>query len=403
MGAVGCVVGASEVTAESVKELVSKLGLTTLAVHGAMNLPDLKGKAPASSPDGAAPGLTLSDGDASMRQALDAAQDAGVDAYIVLANPLVGSPDWADLLAKDSHGNPATEIAPDHPALCPNNAKLLKWLAASVAEVVKTYQPAGVLLNDVSLGPPCNIDALFTCWCKTCEARITELGYDVDRIRIGIMGARSRLEEAGLAPVAFSGRGIGQYLEAVGYDTGLLDWINFRADCVSACLYEIRQAVTGVDGGIRVAVVSKAPTVAMLAGQRRADLTRDASLADIYVPAICGPGSGVLQTIAGHAGAVQAAMPGGSEADAMAFAANVHGYAGMAVPASADEALNSPSPDFLVDSARHELELTMATAGEVPKWPAIDVAGLPAEVVSDVAKLVDETDADGIFYLGVPN
>ena len=29
----------------------------------------------------------------------------------------------------------------------------------------------------VSLGPPCNIDALFTCWCKTCEARTYELGH----------------------------------------------------------------------------------------------------------------------------------------------------------------------------------------------------------------------------------
>ena len=403
MGAVGCVVGASEVTAESVKELVSKLGLTTLAVHGAMNLPGLKGKAPGSSSDGAAPGLKLSDGDASVRQALDVAQDAGVDAYIALANPLAGSPDWADLLAKDSRGNPATDIDPDNPALCPNNSKLLKWLATAAAELVKTYQPAGVLLNDVSLGPPCKIDALFTCGCKVCEARITELGYDSDRIRAGIMGARARLEEAKLAPAGFSGYGIGQYLESVGRDTGLLDWLNFRADCVSACIYEIRQAVAGVDGGVHIAIVSKAPTSAMLAGQRRADLTSDTLLADVYVPAICGPGSGVLQTIAGHAGAVQAAMPGGSEADAMAFATNVHGYGSMAVPASADEILNSPSPDFLVDSARHELELTMATAGEVPKWPAIDVAGLPAGVVTDVAKLVDETNADGIFYLGVPN
>lgn len=403
MGAVGCVVGASDVTAEGVRELVSKLGLTTLAVHGPMNLPDLKGKVPASSADGAAPGLNLSDGDASMRQALDAAQDADVDAYIVLTNPLVGSPDWADLLAKDSHGNPATEIDPDRPALCPNNSKLLKWLAEAAAEAVKTYQPAGVLLNDVSLGPPCKIDALFTCWCKVCEARITELGYDVDRIRVGILGARSRLEEAKLAPVAIGGYGIGQYLESIGYDTGLLDWLNFRADCVSACLYEMRQAVAGVDGGVRVAVVSKAPTAAMLAGQRRADLMRDTSLADVYAPAICGPGSGVLQTIAGHAGAIRAAMDGGTEADAMALAAKVHGYGGLPVPASADEALNSPGPEFLVESARHELELTLAPAGDVPRWPAIDVAGLPNEVVSDVAKLVDESDADGIFYLGVPN
>ena len=403
MGAAGCVISASEVTAEVVRDLVSKLGLTTLAVHGAMNLPDLKGKAPASSPDGSAPGLIISDGDASMRQALDAAQDAGVDAYVVLTNPLVGSPDWTDLLAKDNHGKAATEIDPGHPALCPNNSKLLKWIAEAAAEVVKTYQPAGVLLNDVSLGPPCKIDALFTCWCKVCEARITELGYDVDRIRVGILGARSRLEEAKLTPAAFSSCGIGQCLEAVGYDTGLLDWLNFRADCVSACLYEMRQAVTAVDGGVRVAIVSKAPTVAILSGQRRADLTRDTSLADIYAPAICGPGSGVLQTIAGHSGAIQAAMDGGSEADAMAFAAKVHGYAGLPVPASVDEALNSPSPELLVASARHELELTMAAGGDVPKWPAIDVAGLPAGVVSDVAKLVDESDADGIFYIGVPN
>ena len=403
MGGVGCVVSASEVTAQGVKGLVSRLGLTTLAVRGVMNLPDLKEKAPAASPDGTVPGLKLSGDDAGLRPALDAARDAGVDTYVVLTNPLVGAPDWADLLAKDSRGHAATDIDPDHPALCPNNSKLLKWLAAAAAEIVKTYRPAGVLLQDFSLGPPCKLDALFTCWCDVCEARITELGYDVDRIRIGILGARSRLAEAKLTPAAFNGCGVGQYIEAVGYDTGLLDWLNFRADCVSSCLYEIRQAVAGADGGVRVAIASKAPTVAMLAGQRRTDLTRDTTLADTYVPMICGPGSGVLQTIAGHANVIRAAMDGADEAAAMALSAKVHGYGGLPVPASAEEALTAPSPELLLASARHELELATSSAGDVPTWPAIDTAGLPGGVATEVARLVNESAADGIFYMGVPN
>ncbi len=403
MGGVGCVVNASDVTADAIKGLVDRLGVTVLAVRGAMCLPDLAGKAPASAADGSAPGLRLSDEDAGLAPALDAARSAGIDAYVVLSNPLVGAADWEALLAKDSRGRPATEIDPEHPALCPNNEKLLKWLAAAAAEIVKTYRPAGVLLDDVSLGPPCKLDALFTCWCDTCEARITELGYDVDRIRIGILGARSRIEEATLSPSTCNCPGLGQYVEAIGYDTGLLDWLNFRADCVSSCLYEMRQAFAGADAGVRVAVTSKAPTVAMLAGQRRADLLRDTTLADAYAPIICGPGSGVFQMLAGHAGAIRDAMTDGSEADALALAAKLHGYAGLPLPDSAEALAGSPGADCLLASARHELDLTMTAGGEVPRWPAIDVAGLPADVVKDVAALVEESEADGLFYLGVPS
>jgi len=404
MGAgVGCVVTASDVTTEAVKDLVARLGVTALAVRGTMDLPGSKAKAPVSPVDGSLPGLQLAGDDADLGPALDAARGAGVDPYVVLANPLVGVPDWTGLLAKDSHGRSATEIDAEHPSLCPNNEKLIKWLAAAAAEIVKAYRPAGVLLHDFSLGPPCKLDALFLCWCDVCETRIAELGYDADRIRVGILGARSRLEEAKLTAAAFSGCGAGQFIEAVGYDTGLLDWLNFRADCVSSLLYEVRQAAAGAGGGVCTTVVSKAPTVSMLAGQRRADLLRDTTLADVYAPVICGPGSGVLQTIAGHSDVIRSAMDGADQADAMALSAKLHGYAGLPLPASADEAVNSPSAELLVASAQHELELTMAAGGDVPRWPAIDVAGLPADVVGDVAKLIADSGADGIFYIGVPS
>ena len=401
MGGVGCVVNASDATPEVVKDLADRLGATMLAVRGAVNLPALSGKEPASTADGAAPGVTLSADDAELRRALDAARSAGLDPYLVFANPLVGAPEWTALLAKDSRGHVATEIVPDRPPLCPNNKKLLKWVGDAAGALIETYRPAGVLVDDVSLGPPWTLDALFTCWCDVCEARITELGYDVDRIRVGILGARSRFEEAALSPAAFNGCGIGQYLEAVGYDTGLLDWLNYRADCVSSCLYEIRQALAGADATVRVTIVSKAPTVAMLAGQRRSDLLRDTTLTDLYAPVIAGPGSGVLQTLAGHAESIGAAMAAGSEADAVALAATLHGCAGLPLPESPEELAGTPSAELLIASARHELELTMTARGNVPRWPAIDVSDRPGETVEAVAGLVAGSEADGILYLGV--
>ena len=401
-GSTGCVLRASEASPGMVKSLVSRLGLTTLFVRGAMRLPGLKGKVPAHSADGTVPGLRLADDDSALRSALDAARDCGVDAYLVFSNPLAGAPEWTDLLATDNGGRSAAEIEGDGHVLCPNQPRLLKWLAAAATEAAKTYEPAGVLLDDFSLGAPDKIDTLFMCWCDLCRTQTAELGYDTDRIQVGMQGARSKLGELRTGGSAVRSCGIGQIIDIIGYDTGFLDWLNFRADCVSACLYEVRQALSAADSGLRVGVLTKAPTVSVLAGQRRADTLRDTTLADFSVPLLCGPGAGVAETIAAHARLIGRLLDGIDDAGALELSARVHGYGSLPVPASAEELVRAPGKEFVVASAAHELHLTTAAAGEVPKWPAIAAQGLAAETVAEVAALVNESDADGLVYLGAP-
>ncbi len=397
-GRIGCLLNASETSSEVVSDLASRLGVTSLFVRGAMRLPGLKTKAPASSPDGNAPGLQLTNDDSALRSALDAARGGGTDAYIVLANPLSGASDWSGLLARDNGGRSAAEVDPENPTLCPNRPELMKWLAASAAAVVKTYNPTGVLLDDFSLGSPEKLDTLFMCWCDLCRARAGELGYDPDRIKMGMQGARSKLRQGKLA-LGIKHCGIGQYIEAIGYDTGLLDWLNFRADSVSACLYEVRQAVTGSDSTLQVGVTSKGPTISILAGQRRADLLRDNTIADFYAPLICGPRSGVLTTIAAHAKALQTT----DQADAVALSARLHGYGDLPVDISPEQLAGEPAIELVVASAERELELVMATSGGVPRLPGIDVHGLPGEITAKVAALVNDAGAEGLLYLGVPH
>jgi|GEM_PF-7061785 len=401
-GSTGCVLKASDASPGVVKDLVSRLGLTALFVRGTMRLPGLKGKAPASSADGTVPGLRLAADDSALRSALDAARDCGVDAYLVLSNPLAGAREWADLLATDNGGRSAAEIEGDGHVLCPNQPKLLKWLAAAAAEAVKTYEPAGMLLDDFSLGAPDKPDTLFMCWCDLCRTQTAELGYDTDRIQLGMQGARSKLGGVRAGSSAARGCGIGQIIDIIGYDTGFLDWLNFRADCVSACLYEVRQALAAADTGLRVGVLTKAPTVSVLAGQRRADTSRDTTLADFSVPLLCGPGAGAAETIAAHAQLIGRLFDRIDDAGALELSARVHGYGGLPVPASAEELVRAPGKEFVAASAAHELRLATATGGEVPQWPAISTQGLAAETVAEAAALVNESDADGLVYLGAP-
>jgi len=398
---VGCVLDAADVSADTVEGLASRLGLNALFVRGALAASAVKGKVPVPLSGGRAPGLDLGD-DTALRAAIDAARSAGVDPYLVFSNPLVGSPGWTDLLAKDKSGRPATELDAESPVLCPNHPKLLKWLAAAAEALVKTYRPVGVLLSGFGLGAPERVDTLFLCWCDVCQARMGELGYDSDRVRIGMQGVRTKLLESRPGSAVPTDCGLGQYLEALGYDTGILDWLNFRADSVSACLYEVRQALTGADAGLRVGILSKAPTVGFLAGQRRADLLRDQTIADFHAPVICGTGSGVLSTIAAHAEVIRTTRPATDEADALALAAILHGYHSLPLPGAAEELVRDPGPERLLLSAARELKLAMGGGPAVQRWPAIDVAGLPQDVVAQAAGRIDEAGAAGLVYVGMP-
>lgn len=392
---VGCLLDVGAATDAAVKDAVSRLGASRVFIRGGASGKVLRARAPACSSDGRAPGLTLADDDAPLRAALAFVRKAGAEPYLVLGNPFVGCADWSDLLARDNGGRLSSAVDPEHPWLCPSQPKLLKWAVAATEELARTYKPAGFLCDDLSLGSPEKLETLFLCWCDRCQARAVQLGYDPDRVRVGLQGVRSKLGEKRAAH-GVRRFGLGQFLDAIGYDTGLLDWLNFRADLVSSCLYEVRHAVTGVDSGMRVGVLTKAPTVAFLAAQRRADLVRDTTLADFYAPVVCGHGGRVVETILAHSRALAAALDVGAEAEAVAASASLHGYEGIfdAGPAA--------TPSVVRGSAERELALALAGPGDVPRWPAIDVAGLDAGLVDQVADCVNTSAAEGVLYLGVP-
>jgi hypothetical protein len=392
-----CIINADAVSTGAIRDLVSIHGVQTLCVRGAMSLPS---KAPVAGARVRAPGVQLGDDDRPLREALDAGRDAGADVYLVISQPFQGDKAWTELLATDSGGRTAERVDPDAPVLCPSQPKLMEWLATAAADAAKAYRPTGILFEGFALGSPARLEHLYMCWCEVCRNRVEELGYDLDRIRVGMQGAHSKLEEVGRHLAELEDMGLTQVLEAVGYDTGLLDWLNFRADLVSACLYNQRQAVLSVDSAMRVAISGLAPTVALLAAQRRVDVLRDTTLADVYIPVIAGKASGLLETLAAHATLIQQTGDGLSEADAIARAAEVHGYASVALPGTIAALTECANPDLAAASARRELRLTTAVAGQTPQWPAIDPVGLPPGAAAAIAEQIDQSGADGMTFLG---
>jgi hypothetical protein len=395
---VGCVLNAPAVSGESVRDLVSRFRVSALFVRGAVSLR----ASPPVSGAGRAPGVRLSDDDSELKSALGAAIDAGIDGYVVLSDPFVGAAGWGEFLGVDSAGRKADAVDAAEPVLCPTHPKLIAWLAAAAAEVARIYKPAGILLENYALGRPERIESLFFCWCDRCRAKAEDLGYDEDRIRIGMQGAHSDLEEAGQRLAGLRDVGLVQFIEGIGYDTGLLDWLNYRADLVSAALYEVRQAVSNVDSGVRVGILSRAPSVAILAGQRRADGLRDTTLCDFFAPVIAGESGGVAATIAAYAGMLRDSADALSEADAITLAARLHGYGAVPMPDSLDALTGEPDAACVRAAAARELNLSMAVGGTTPQWPAIDATGLPPGLAAELADAVRETRAEGILFLGVP-
>lgn len=383
---VACVVQVDGDAPANIDAAKSRLGASMVFLSGPMHLPGLRSKMPVRASDNAAPGFEFTEDDSSLKAAIDAARSAGIEVFLVVSNPLVGRSNWTDLLARDNGGRSAAEIDPQRPVLCPNRPKLIKWLRAAVDEAQRTYKPAGFLLQDFALGFPDRLDSLFTCWCETCQNRATELGYDPDRMRLGLQGVRSKLIEARPGIEAVRKVGISQFVEALGYDMGILDWLNFRADSISALLYEIRQTLSSKEG-TQLAVMCKAPTVSGFLGQRRADVVRDTTVADHYLPIVAGVGSGVMQALAVHAGIVRNWLPSLDEKSVSELAAGLLGYSG------------SPD-DFAV--CERELALALAHKSDVRVWPCIDTSGLSASAVARLADSVKASEATGLVYHGVP-
>lgn len=376
---------ASAASPGKIKDLAAKYGLSSIVLTGPMRLGSPAQKPPIPpvvAVDGCLPGVLVGD-DSALTSAIDAVHEAGLDVLLAISDPFKGFPGWSEFFAKDNGGRSSSELNPEQPELCPNRPKLVKWLATAAADIVKTYKPAGLLLKDFHIGAADRIDPFFMCWCQTCRTRAIELGYDADRVGLALQGIRTKLTEGRPSRPALSRPGLGHLIEAIGYDTGIVDWLNFRADSISSCLFEIRKAVTAADPGTRVIVASHAPSVAIFFAQRRDDLLRDTTIADVAAPIVAGKTAGTLTTINLVAQVLGRLVADLDPAAARNAAAMILGH------------MENPTATSV---AERETAFAFSAPTTVPQWAAIDTDGMSDADVSRAASAAASTE--GVLYLG---
>ena len=192
-----------------------------------------------------------------------------------------GFPDAAaaPLLARDPDGVPRTWFGsgcPNQPALRQNHLDL-------IAQLARTGDFAGFMLDGIRFASPNASEGFFTCFCAECAAKADALGIDFERMHQAVAALRGELS-AVASPLANDPRNLVAKLTERG---GVADWLRFRAACIAEHVREVRTSIDAVSREtgrqFQLGAYFFTPSFAPLVGQDYAAL---APLLDVVSPMI---------------------------------------------------------------------------------------------------------------------
>jgi len=209
---------------------------------------------------------------------LAAAKKVGLGAY-ACTGTFSRSKEFQDerYLAVDVEGSPREWFG----STCPNREPVRKANLSQVEEILSKTEADGVLLDGCRFASPASgLEAFFTCFCPTCEAKAREMGYDFARMRKQVRMIYRMLADGRLAkrPVDMNPFNL---LSSVSVFPGLGDWISFRAECITEHFSKASELVRGM--GAKMGAYIFTPCLSPLVGQRYSSL---AGLLDIASPMI---------------------------------------------------------------------------------------------------------------------
>jgi hypothetical protein len=212
------------------------------------------------------PGVRFTEDDTMLRRAIDAFHRNGIKCWMVtLAWAASGATLFPDGMAVDLRGKRADELGSS--MFCPSNTRVAGWFASYLPYLLREYGADGVFFTH-SRYPP-TIDMLWACACPSCGALASELGFDFEKMRAGMLAFRRQLSE--LAPrsvraLATMNLGMLDLMQDLEPASGVRDWWAFRAAVLSRALSNIGAAVHAASSDATFAVQSLFPSLATVLG-----------------------------------------------------------------------------------------------------------------------------------------
>lgn len=274
--------------------------------------------------DRLAPGVRFVEDDTLLRRVIDAFHRHDIQCWIVtLAWAASGAALFPPGMAADLRGKRADELG--SAMFCPSNRQVNGWFASYLPHLVREYDADGVFFTH-SRYPP-TMDMLWACGCPNCGTLASELGFDFERMRSGMLEFRRYLSELTprtvrtLAPMRL---GIVDLMESLEPASGVRDWFAFRAAVLSRAFTEIGRAVHAAKSDATFAIQSLFPSLAAVVGHQ---LDSWSSEVDQVVFMMSYVRQVALRVVVAAAEFVMAMNPKIREDEALALACRVAGWA----------------------------------------------------------------------------
>jgi hypothetical protein len=395
-----------------------ELGLNRIIFGGPFNLsPEARARNPfAGAAEHLAPGLSLTEDDSVLRRAIDEAHRRGIQVWGIISLYWAGAEHAPDLMARDLHGRRMDEF-PLLPyaheqrtyTFCPNSEQVNAWFEAALVDIATRYEIQGFALTHFRYSHPAFFQELLACGCPTCAKAAAELGYDFTRMRAAMLEAAMALQGLPLRKLqqaAALGLGFADLLQALGRDGGaVVDWFNFRADCLSRNLKRFHAAVHGaVAHDFSFGSDVYFPSFALLVGHRYRDF---AGICDHILPLLPHVEIHCLDVLASLASLLAQWTEGLSEGEALRLIYQLFGYDRFAMPADVaalhlgDPPNAEPRLQVLPDIVASEMHKARLYSGDaVPSYPVIKGALWPTSTVRRLMDAALEAGHDGIVFQG---
>ena len=342
--------------------------------------------------------------DAPLLQVIEAARQADIEIWGHMGLWSYGGDVYPEYAMVDMEGKPLDmRYRQWGIGLCPSRRRVNEWTRDCLVDVVGRYDIDGFCVDHARYPAPANVHSLFACGCEACQEEATRLGWDLARIKEGLLQLRAglhNLTRERVLRLARTNMGFWDFLACLGEDGAVLDWLRFRAVLLAERMREFREAVQGAAGPEKVFGSDVfPPSIALLGGhiygawERGADyLTGGSSFGGVV-----GWATTVTNLATEWAPALCRIVLGLEEKDALQLIYRLFGYDDFDLPRSVEDIRKGPLP--LGEMYAREVDkLKALTSGTIPLYPPISAHAAP-ERVRQFCTAVVESGCHGAMFV----
>ncbi len=290
---------------------------------------------------------------------------------------------------------------------CPSNKAVNNWYEAYYVHLATNAGVDGLDITHARYPMISFPRGLLACACKDCARSAGELGYDMATMRASVSSGLDRLRNVDperLVAACAGGTGPLDFLQALGGDTGITDWLRFRAELLGHNMKRFREAVHAAAGDDFVFGCDTYPaSLSMWVGHNHA---RWAEFSDFASPLVSHVYQFVSLSLIELARLLRGVHPSLSETDALRTIYAVTGYGGIGLP-DTEAGYNAHDPDALAESIPlkeiilHDLvKARLSLPGDIPSYPIIHGEGWPKDDILAIRDGALEAGHDGIMWQG---